>query len=197
YSQVLGDWDLGIAHFHGTSRDPRLVVGTDGGGNTVLVPHYDIVDRTSLDLQATLDAWLLKLEAVYEDADNYDSFAAVSTGFEYTFFGAIDDTGDIGVLMEYHRDNRNSLAPATLFDDDIFIGSRITLNDEDDTSFLGGMIFDPSSKARLLSLEAETRLDDFWTLEFEANFYQGMTSSELLYGSREDDHAIIKLTHYF
>ena len=197
YSTVIGDWDLGAAYFKGTSRDPRLLLGTDGSGNAVLVPHYDQMDRVSIDVQATIEEWLWKMEAIYEDADNYDSFAAMTAGFEYSFFGAIDDTGDIGVLLEYHYDGRNDLAPATMFDDDIFLGTRLTLNDEDDTSFLGGVIYDPTTKATLLSVEAETRLSDFWSVELEARMYQKIDATELLYSSRDDDHIQIRFSRYF
>ncbi|WP_218048854.1 hypothetical protein [Curvivirga aplysinae] len=197
YSHVVGDWDLGAAYFRGTSRDPRLVAGTDGSGNTVLIPHYDLIDRASIDVQATIEEWLWKLEAIYENADNYDSFAAMTAGFEYSFFGAIDDVGDIGILLEYHYDGRNDLAPATMFDDDIFVGTRLTLNDEDDTSFLGGVIYDPSSKATSFSVEAETRLSDFWSIELEGRMYQNIGKEELLYSSRDDDHIQLRLTRYF
>ncbi len=197
YATVFGDWDVGVAQFRGTSRDPRFAIGSDASGDTVLVPYYDIIDRSSLDVQATIEEWLLKVEAIYENADNYDSFAAVSTGVEYTFYGSVGDAGDLGPIAEYHFDDRNSLAPKTLYDNDVFIGSRITLNDEDDTNFLAGILYDPDKKTKLVSMEVGTRLTDYWSFEVEARLYTDVASSEVIYGSRNDDHVQVRFTRYF
>ena len=196
YATVLGDWDIGLAQFYGTSRDPRLVVGTSTTGDTVLVPHYDIISRSSVDIQATIEEWLWKMEGVFERAD-YDSFTAVSAGFEYTFFGSIGDAGDLGVLAEYHFDDRNDQAPATLYNNDLFFGGRITLNDEDDTDFLAGILFDPDSKAKIITMEADTRLSDLWSFEVEMRIYADLTPDELLYGVRQDDHIQMRFSRYF
>ncbi len=48
WSHTIGDWDVGLAHFHGTSREPRLIPRIDAGGRTVLVPQYDQIDQTRL-----------------------------------------------------------------------------------------------------------------------------------------------------
>ena len=52
------------AHFYGTSREPVLRAATSDTGKPVLRPHYDLIHQTSLDVQYTVDAWLLKLEAM-------------------------------------------------------------------------------------------------------------------------------------
>ncbi len=196
YATVYGDWDIGLAQFHGTGREPRLVPEIRPDGTVVLIPHYDIVDRSSVDVQATIEEWLWKLEAVYEHA-NYDSFFAVSGGLEYTFFGAVGEAGDLGVLAEYHYDGRNEFAPPTLYDDDIFLGARLSLNDTDDTSLLAGIIYDPDSEAKIISLEAETRLTEFWKLEVEIRLYEDLNEEELLYAIRRDDHLQIRFSRYF
>ena len=52
WSHFIGDFDIGVSHFYGTSRVPRFVFGFNGT-EPVLVPHYDIINQTGLDLQAT------------------------------------------------------------------------------------------------------------------------------------------------
>ena len=52
WSHALGPWDLGVSHFHGTSRDPRFLP-EKRDNETVLVPVYDLIDQTGLDLQMT------------------------------------------------------------------------------------------------------------------------------------------------
>ncbi len=196
YSTFKGDWDIGVSHFRGTSREPRFINGTDSSGNAVFVPYYDIINQTGLDLQATIDAWLWKLESIYRTGHG-DAFGAVSGGLEYTFFGAVDDAGDIGVLAEYHFDGRTSNAPTTMHDNDIFIGARLTLNDENDTDFLAGVLIDRITQAQSYSIEADTRLNDQWTIEGELRITHNLQTKDPGYGARRDDHLQIRLTRYF
>ncbi len=196
YSTVLGDWDLGFSQFHGTGREPRLIAGTDKNGTDVLVPHYDIINQTGVDVQATVEEWLWKLESIYRTGQG-DRFAAVSAGVEYTFFGSIGEAGDLGVLAEYHWDGRDAEAPATLHDDDLFFGARLTLNDEDDTDFLAGVLIDRITQAQSYTIEADTRLNDQWTLEAELRISNDLETKDILYGARRDDHLQIRLTRYF
>jgi hypothetical protein len=68
WSQILGDYDIGISHFYGTSREPRLISNrVEEPPRLELTPHYDLLHQTSLDLQLTRGDWLAKLEAVHRD----------------------------------------------------------------------------------------------------------------------------------
>ncbi|WP_085899748.1 hypothetical protein [Kiloniella majae] len=197
YSTVLGDWDLGLAHFYGTSREPRFVVKPDGNGQPKLIPFYDIINQSSIDVQATFDEWLWKGEGIYRRGQG-DDFIAFSGGVEYTFFGIIGDSGDLGLLAEYHYDGRDQdEAPGAVLDDDIFVGARITLNDVEDTDFLAGVIVDRLSHARSFSIEADRRLNDRWTIEAELRITDGLTTKELQYDVRRDDHLQVRLSYYF
>ena len=49
-------------------------------------------------------------------------------GFEYTFVGIMDTALDLGVLSEYHYDDRDELS-MSIFQDDIAIGARLAFND--------------------------------------------------------------------
>ena len=84
WSHTLGDFDIGVAHFYGTSREPRLLPGLDEADRPVLIPHYDIIHQTSLDVQYTTGAWLWKLETITRSGQD-DRFFALAGEFEYTF----------------------------------------------------------------------------------------------------------------
>ncbi|MGB5339328.1 MAG: hypothetical protein WBO06_09565, partial [Gammaproteobacteria bacterium] len=84
WSHYIGDWDFGLAHFSGTSREPRLLPGLTAGGEAVLIPLYETIDQTSLDLQATLGDWLWKLEWLTRSGQG-DRYSAAVGGFEYTW----------------------------------------------------------------------------------------------------------------
>ena len=92
-SKVFGDLDIGITHFHGTSREPRFN-RVSNGGQTVFRPQYDLIDQTGLDAQLTIGPWLWKLEAMTRSGHG-DRFVAGVGGVEYTLFqivGAADAT---------------------------------------------------------------------------------------------------------
>jgi len=196
YDHTFGDWDIGVAHFSGTSREPVLQT-RNFSGQAVLVPYYDLIDQTSLDLQFTGESWLWKLEAMSRSGQG-DRFYAVSGGFEYTFYSIFDTVMDIGVLTEYHRDNRGAGAPLTLLDDDVFFGGRLTLNNIADTAFLGGVIFDTNTQARSWNIEVEHRYNDHWKIEFDARIISSNAANNTFEQVlRNDDFMQLRLARYF
>jgi hypothetical protein len=196
YEVVIADWDIGLAQFHGTGREPRLVAATDGRGRPLLAPRYDIIDQTSLDAQVTLGDWLLKFEAIGRVGQG-DPFAAIVGGFEYTFYGVLDSGADLGLLAEYLYDGRDGSAPATTFDDDIFLGLRLALNDAYDSDLLAGLVVDRLSGATFVSLEAGRRLSEHWSLEVVARGFFNAPAGDPGFGLRRDDYLEIVLTRYF
>ncbi|MBT3306102.1 MAG: hypothetical protein HN377_06420, partial [Alphaproteobacteria bacterium] len=132
YSHFIGDWDVGLSLFHGLSREARLPIGAGGKR----APHYDLITQGGLDLQYTVDEWLWKFEGIVRGGHG-DPFAAMVGGFEYTFFQVANSSADVGLLGELHWDGRDQAnAPATAFDNDLFIGTRLALNDVDETQAL-------------------------------------------------------------
>jgi hypothetical protein len=196
YSTVIGDWDLGLSHFHGTSREPSLVADTNDTGASIWVPRYDIIEQSGLDVQVTLEEWLWKMEGIVRSGQG-KRFAATTVGLEYSFFGLIDEAGDLGLLAEYHYDGRDGNAPSTAYDNDLFVGLRLTLNDIDDTNFLAGVLVDRITQARIFSAEADTRLSDDWTLEAELRITNSLTDKDPAFGARRDSHLQVRLARYF
>ena len=86
----------------------------------VLAPHYGVVHRTSLDLQATGGAWLWKLEALHESGRE-SAWVAWVAGFEYTRFGINESAADLGLLVEHLFDGRGGSSPQP-FENDVFAG---------------------------------------------------------------------------
>jgi hypothetical protein len=197
WSHVIGDFDVGLSHFHGTSREPRLLK-LDAGDPTNLTPHYDLIDQTGLDLQYTTDAWLWKLEAIGRGGHG-DYFGAAVAGFEYTLFGIAGTDMDLGLLAEYQYDGRteNGDAPGVLGNNDTFFGTRLTLNHVDDSSLLAGAVVDNEDGSTLLSLEAERRIGDSWKVEAVARFFVNADRRNPLVGYERDDFFSLTLIRYF
>lgn len=196
WDQVIGPWDVGIAHFDGTSREPRLVPSS-AGGRQVLVPYYDQIAQTSMDLQFTQGAWLWKLEAITRTGYG-ERFAAAVAGFEHTWFGIRGSNADLGLLAEYLYDGRdNDTAPPTALEDDVFIGTRLALNDIQDTAVLAGAIVDRESLGSILFVEASRRIGSRWTLEFETRLFVDIADDDFLAGYRNDSFATVRLSRFF
>jgi hypothetical protein len=197
WAHTVEDWDIGLSHFQGTSREPRLLPRPRAGGGTEFLPHYDQIDQTGLDLQLTRDAWLWKLEAMTRGGHG-DRFLAAVGGLEYTRFGIFGTGADLGLLAEYLYDGRDQdRAPATSANDDIFLGTRLALNDAQDTSALLGAVIDRDSQATLLFVEAERRIGDSWKVELEGRFLLNMPDDDPQAGIRDDDFITLRLSWFF
>ena len=197
WTHSLDDWDIGLSYFDGTSRDPSFTPPTlDVNGNQVSQPIYYLMQQTGLDIQATKDAWLWKMEVINRSINN-DNYNAATAGFEYTFYSILESSSDIGLVVEYLYDDRNSKA-TTPFEDDLMLGLRWTNNDENDTSVLVGVIADRDDSSRLYSVEASRRVAESMKLTIEARLFTGIAANDLLLSSfRQDDFVQVELAYYF
>lgn len=196
WSHFLGDWDVGLAAFHGTSRAPAFRRTPDG---QVLQPYYAIISQLSADVQLTRGAWLWKGEALVREGQGH-TFGAFTGGLEYTFYGITRSGADFGVLIEYHYDGRDSdpaIAPPTTFDNDVFLGGRFAMNDFNDTSFLGGAIVDTENGSIAGMIEAERRFGSHIFLEVEGRFTLDVDPQDGLFAVRRDDALTLRLTRHF
>ena len=195
WSQVAGDWDVGLSWFDGTGRDPRMLAKILPDGELVLTPYYAQIRQASLDVQATKGGWLWKLEAIHR-RDDTQGYKAAAGGFEYTFFGVMDQRADLGVILEYLYDDRGDEA-TTPFQHDLMLGLRLGMNDEYDSQLLFGVISDLEGRGHMLNLEASRRLSDHWTVELEARAFSSDTMRDPLYAFRRDDYAQLLLSYHF
>lgn len=192
-------FDYGVSYFAGTARDPLLFAGVDESGRPFLLPRYELIRRGGLDLQLTLEGWLFKVEAIYEERENApaENYSATVAGFEYTFGGVFGSRADLGVLAEYLFDDRGEEAPQP-FDDDVFVGMRIALNNEADTNLLAGIIVDRHRGTNLVLVEGGHRLGENWKLSIEANIVDKPPKEDgALYAIRSDNWFSLRLSYFF
>ena len=195
YSHAIGDFDVGVYHFWGTSREPRLRARITRSGEPVLAPHYDVIHQTAADIQATKGNCLLKFEGLRR-AGQGDTFVAAVGGFEYTFVGIFDTVLDLGVLGEYHFDDRGEDA-ASPFNHDVFIGSRLAFNDAQDTQVLSGISSDLDGRAKFFNVEASRRMGDRWKIEAELRIFWDVQRSDPFFSLRRDDYLQIEIARFF
>lgn len=195
WTRTFDAWDVGLSYFRGTNREPRLVPGLDAAGQPVLLPYYGQLRQLGMETQATLNRWLLKLEAVRRSERDAGSRGA-TTGFEYTVPGAFGGASDLGLLAEYVYDSR-AAAAFTPYQDDVMLGVRWTANDAPGTQLLATIVLDRRTSERAYNFEASRRLRANLTTSLEARAFHASAPDELLYSARRDDYVQLKLTYYF
>jgi len=163
--------------------------------NLVLVPFYDLWKQSSLDAQWVTGNMAWKIEAMHRKTRGELTWGSVA-GFEYTF-GDVRGTGiDIGVLGEYLYDEKDD-GLNTLFDDEVFVGMRVALNDVAGTQVLAGALADRETRdARRYGIEASGRLNDDWKLSAEARIFSRWPDDFSAFLA-DQDFVTVTLERYF
>lgn len=201
WTNSIGDFDLGSSWFRGTNREPLFNVAIKNttllpqNENLELIPYYELMDQISFDVQATLGDWLWKAEALYRNTNTTDYWAS-QAGFEYTRIGVFDSAIDIGYLIEYGWDSRGE-AIGTINQNDLFLGSRIALNDMPSTEVLIGVGIDLDHNSQSLIIEASRRLGDSYKLSFDVRWFNSSNKEDILTQLSQDEHLQITLEKYF
>ncbi len=193
YAHYIGNFDLGVHVFRGTGREAAFVPSSPARAQ--LTPVYRKLTQVGVDLQYTRDAWLWKLEAIGRQGEG-GTFGALVGGFEYTLYQALG-AGDIGLLAEYLYDGRDATAPSTSFDNDLFVGARLALNDVLDTQLLAGGIVDLNDGSLAVRIEAERRLTTRLKLELEGRFFLNVAEGNVLSLFERDGFLNLRLAHSF
>ncbi|MGB5442200.1 MAG: hypothetical protein WBN57_06190 [Gammaproteobacteria bacterium] len=212
WSHTLGEFDVGLAHFYGTSREPRFLVRPAAINPLTLAiseitPVYEIINQTSIDLQAIYGSWLLKLEALTRSGQGKRVNSAAA-GFEYTFVGVRDSALDVGIIAEYLYDSRgDGIEPAAVlsgrpfslspFQNDLALGARLTLNDAMSSELLASVIIDLDGGGESYNIEASRRYGDSWKLSLEARGVSGAPDNTTQASFSDDARLRTELAWYF
>ncbi len=203
YSHSLGDWDVGLSFFRGTSREPRFVVNGPivNGLPLSVAPLYEQTVQIGIDLQATLGSWLWKLEAIQRSGQG-ERFAAAAGGFEYTFVGVFDSDVDLGMIAEYLYDGRDdnvTVSPfsSSPFQNDLVLGLRVVRNDAQSSELLLSVIHDLDGQGLTYNIEASRRLGDSFKLSLEARGVSNVAAGSLLASFERDNRLRTELAFYF
>ncbi len=138
---------------------------------------------------------LWKLEALHRSGQG-ETYNALAGGFEYTFVGIFETALDLGVLGEYHYDDRDEDAP-TIFDDDIGMGARLAFNDTQSSEALIGLIVDRDTGGKFFNIEASRRIGDSWMLELEGRFLFDIARSDPALSFNRDDYIELFMSYHF
>ena len=100
--------------------------------------------------------------------------------------------------MDAERSRRDrTLAPATIYDHDLFLGARLGLNDLADTSLLAGVLVDSDTNARVVTVEGQRRFGENWLLGLQARILSGGLPPDPIAAIANDDFIALTLRRSF
>ncbi len=196
WQHSIGDWEVGLSYFDGTSREPDFVLTTNELLEPSLRPFYPQIQQAGIDVLALLGDWAIKFEGIQRTVMEQD-FTAFVGGFEYSFVGLFDSVYDVNWLMEYQYDGREDLTNV-IAQNDLMLGSRLVFNDVDGTEILVGVVQDLDySSVKSGFIEASSRINDHWKWRVDAWMFSSNEPTEPSYILRRDDYIQLSLEYYF
>ena len=189
WSGYVNEYDYGFSYYEGNSKDPALVL-TSGK----FVPKYSEITQLGLDLQATREDTLYKSEVVYRENEydyngNIEDYTNLILGFEHTNYGIYEKNWDLANIVEYSYDTRSSNSHHG-YQNDLFLGVRLVLNDIEDTQYFVSLQNDLDKNTRALTFNYESRF--FSLLRAGIDIYQPLNLEEDTHQSSFKDEANIK-----
>jgi len=179
WSHSLAGISYSLGYFSGTDRQP-LLMEVQQSNETVLTPHYELVNRVSLELQVIREHWIANIETLAHNSQNSDHFSFV-TGLERSYT-SITGAADLRTVIEFHFDSRGDQTPQNYynspirFQNDLFLGARLFLNDFQSSEFTIGAFVDFESAELAPFVETSRRIINNYTLDFT---FKGFLSLEL------------------
>jgi hypothetical protein len=192
-SIAFDQWDIGAHVFHGTARTPQF---TFNPVSESVVPYYYQHTQVGLDIQATLESWLLKTEIVHRSGKEITNHASVVSGFEYSFYDIRESGADLGIVTEWLYDERGEDSDQA-FQNDLFLGMRLAMNDEQSLEGLLGVITDLDEGGQLITLQGSRRFGDNFKASVQMSIFQNVENDKAFSGLDEEDNLQFEVSYFF
>ena len=192
-SIAFDQWDIGAHVFHGTARTPQFKFNPSSES---VVPFYYQHTQLGLDIQATLESWLLKAEIVHRSGDEIIDHASVVSGFEYSFYDIRETGADLGIVTEWMYDDRGEDADQA-FQNDLLIGLRLALNDEQSLEGLLGVITDLDEGGQLITLEGSRRFGSNFKASVQMSIFQDVENDSAFADFDAEDNLEFEIAYFF
>jgi hypothetical protein len=156
YTTVIDNTDLGLIIQNGYN-DRRNYILLDAQ----FIQYAYLVNKFLMYSTTILDDTIYKFEYAKTDVDKYTlikDYYELGFGVEHTIYSLFDNA-DLGVLGEYYRSDHNQ---ENEFDNDLFIGARVTMNDTRNSEILSGFLKDLDRQKTNFLFEYSTRLMDHY-----------------------------------
>ncbi|MFO4721074.1 malate transporter [Vibrio cholerae] len=183
--------DIALSAFYGNSREPLLIETASEWQQS-----YAKIFQFGTELQWTKDDLLVKGEGTLKSGEG-STYGTLVAGFEYSLYGFSFSQGQLGLIAEYTWDNRDTSAPATIYDNDLFLGLRWQANDVSDTELLLSGLFDLDDASQIYKLTASGRINHHWRWVAESYYLSAMANNEPMAYLSSESYLSIKAEFYF
>jgi len=132
---------------------------------------------------------LYKLEAVYTNIKEdkiISDYIHIAGGIEHTL-DALDNGNEIGLIAEYYyyknleNDKLDDLSLGQVFQNDLFLGTRYSFNDADDSNIVGGVIIDTQYDEQSYYFEYQTRIYDIVKIKLDYRYIEPSNTHDTVY----------------
>jgi len=204
YSGSLSDdVTLDYAFIYQNGYDSQRYLSKSGNS---FKQHAYLVNKFMTYNTMVIDSTLYKLEFLYADIideDKISDYIHVALGIEHTL-EQLEDGTEIGLISEYYYydtlddDKFSDLDLAQVFQNDLFLGLRYSLNDEADTSAVGGVITDTQYNEQSYYVEYQTRIFDTFKLKLDARYIEPSTSHNTIFANQGRQHSLgFNISYHF
>ena len=200
WQNSFGNTDISFQLFRGTSRDTSTIPKIENG-QVKYFAGYERVSQFGSFIQKVSGPFIYKFEGIKRNGQknslykrqNYYSYI---TGLEYIKTRLYQKMWDLNLFLEYSNDDRGS-SSTDIFQNDLFLGSRISLNDVDGTEITQTLSLDMDGNGNIGSIEISSRLRETLRITADYRFYWSLKKADTLYSFRKDNYIGIRLTNYF
>lgn len=195
WSGYVGDLDMGLSHFAGIGREPRMLAQADGR----LRPDYSRITQTGFDLQYLLGDTAFKGEFIHRTGQ-YDrhgimkSYRAAVVGLEHNIYDVAASGYDLVLLAEFATDSRQGDSH-TGFQNDLVAGARLLLNDIDDSEAMALLTRDLDYDASTLKLSYNSRMSDNLVLKTHLSLHSKLARDLNNAAFERDQYAGVTLSY--
>ena len=200
---LYGDYSLDYAFIYQNGYDSQRYLSKSGNS---FKQHAYLVNKFMTYNTMVIDSTLYKLEFLYADIideDKISDYIHVALGIEHTL-EQLEDGTEIGLISEYYYydtlddDKFSDLDLAQVFQNDLFLGLRYSLNDEADTSAVGGVITDTQYNEQSYYVEYQTRIFDTFKLKLDARYIEPSTSHNTVFAKQGRQHSLgFNISYHF
>jgi len=161
------------------------------------IPYYQKIQHMGFSAVYARGDLQLRFEGAWQQAKGEEAGFSAVVGGDYTWPGFAGGDGTLTVALEYLYDDRNSRQPASIFENDVFLGFNYSLNDTRDTRLSAGGFYDLDSHARLYQMSLSARVNDSIRAEISAVHVRTIGWNDPLAFLRNDDFIELKFSVFF
>jgi len=198
-SRVNDQVEFSVSYYYGHARMPWFELQLDNSNQpTGLTPMYDLINQTSFEMLWLPGNTIFKLESFYQ-SNKVDDFFAAGIGFEREIPKLGPGNTSLTFYGEAYFDDRNqNLSQAlAIFQKDIFIGTRLALNDVSSSEFQFRWTYDLEYESSLIDIRAERRIGKNWFLNAVLYKFFHVESDPALKSFQNDDRLRMSLIWNF